>query len=297
MQDIATLPESTISEVPPHVLRRLTARDLAVVDLLHRHKVLTTREITAALFTSSRKAQRRLAILHHLGVVSREPATGQGSSGAQYLYAIASLGHRLRSHEVASTHGRTVLREGAAGRLWPSVSEPQLGATLAVNWFFTGLIQHIRTHPDTRLLRWWSRQRTSATFEPYGIRPDGHGVWQAHGRVVGFFLHVDAGDDDRQLLRQLAAHRNLAAMGIRYLVLLWTRDVARRDQVRGMLAGMWNGEVAVAAADTNSAGRVWYRPGKRRPYALHDLSSGHGSEIAANAGPHPHHDLAYWPPA
>ena len=71
-------------------LRRLTARDHQLLRWLAEHYVLSTDQITTALFPSRRSARLRLAQLHQMEAVSRfvDVTTGSG----QYLYTLGPLG-------------------------------------------------------------------------------------------------------------------------------------------------------------------------------------------------------------
>jgi hypothetical protein len=67
--------------------------------------------------------------------------------------------------------------------------------------------------PGTRLARWWSTTRTAAAFANR-IHPDGHGVWAADGRSIGFYLEYDRGTmDHRRLAAKLEPYRRLHADG------------------------------------------------------------------------------------
>ncbi|GIG63351.1 hypothetical protein Lfu02_77230 [Longispora fulva] len=290
-----TPPTTTAHPRAPH---HVTPRDLAVLELLSEHEVLSTRHIAAVFFPSVRAAQNRLAILHHMDVVSRH-AWGHPRGGqAEYLYSLGPLRALVRPYAANRADLAVVAAAHHDERMWRLVANPGLRSTLAANGLFTALIAHSRNHPATRLARWWSGPRTAAAFARYRIRPDGHGVWQAHGRTVGFFLEGDTGDD-QSLLARLAGYRHLPAAGPRYPVLLWTADPDRRDQVRTLLAREHGPTVAVAAAADEPAGRIWYRPGRRfllgqrRPCQLHELPSDHGPDTAANQARYP--PSAWWP--
>jgi hypothetical protein len=73
--------EVIVSGVPPardgksrddrlyELAARITERDRAICRLLHEHRVLTTSQIEEVAFTSLRKAQERLSLLHGLEIV------------------------------------------------------------------------------------------------------------------------------------------------------------------------------------------------------------------------------------
>ncbi|WP_412538732.1 replication-relaxation family protein [Longispora sp. K20-0274] len=282
----------TMTAAPVGALHRLTSRDLAVLELLAEHEVMSTRQIAAVFFPTVRAAQNRLAILHRLDVVSRH-AWGHPSGGhAEYLYSLGPLRALVRPHAAGRIDPAVVAPAHHDEWMWQLIGSPRLRPTLAANGLFTALIAHSRTHPATRLARWWSGPRAAATFAQYRIRPHGHGVWQAHGRTVGFFLEGDTGDD-QSLLARIAGYRHLSVTGPRYPVLLRTADPDRRDQVRALLTGEPGPTVAVAAAEDDPARRTWYLPGRRflmrerRPCALHELASDHGPDTAVNPGRYP----------
>src|SRR5439155_9853462 len=90
---------------------------------------------------------------------------------------------------VAASRGEPLPRPAAVrdttARLAMSPTLPHL---LAVNGFFVALTAHARTRTDdTRLARWWNEARCRQACGNL-VRPDGHGVWQHGGRVVGWRL-------------------------------------------------------------------------------------------------------------
>jgi hypothetical protein len=114
---------------------------------------------------------------------------------------------------------------------------------LGVNAFFTALAGHARTHPDTRLDRWWSETQCAApgAFAPgliSPIRPDGHGIWtqtDPDGRQlrVAFFLEYDLGGESHQVVRakldRFAAH--VARGGPAWPVLFVLPSLRREEQL------------------------------------------------------------------
>jgi hypothetical protein len=171
-----------------------------------------------------------------------------------------------------------------------------LAHTVGVNQFFVDLIAYSRTHPGTRLTRWWSATRTAAAYGRL-IRPDGHGVWrttshhhpgdQTDGQIdglvagqgdgdvreVGFFLEHDTGTEShRQLTAKLAAYQRLRARGGPDLpVLFWLPTKARESNLHHHLADLpWAGlTIATAARDHAAdaggpAAAVWRIAGNGR---------------------------------
>src|SRR3982751_4818911 len=61
----------TLSVSVADELRRLTPRDLALLDLLGEHRTLTTDQITAVAFTSADRTRKRLVLLYRRRVLDR----------------------------------------------------------------------------------------------------------------------------------------------------------------------------------------------------------------------------------
>jgi len=266
-------------------LRHLTSRDWTLLCSLAEHYVLTTEQITAALFPSQRIAQKRLALLHRIDAVARfrfadtAPHPGAAQRGAlSYLYTLGRLGMLLHPHAytdpdnpAAKSPRSDLERRGRIAR------SPQLNHLLGVNQFFIDLHAHARTHPHTRLARWWSEQHTTAVYSATApVRPDGHGIWQAAGRRVAFFLeHDNATEDLPRVIGKLKAYETLAGSlrGPRHPVLLWVPDRTRETNILRVLAGVPTAmPVATAVHSHQPAGPVWALPADPGPRLhLHEL--------------------------
>ena len=170
---------------------RLTARDLYLAQLLSEHRTLTTAQIAALLFHHPTTARNRLCQLREFGFLDRFRHTMP--HGTQVVCWVPGL---LAARYAALAAGRAAPTPRAV-RLQQDqiVASPNLNHQLGVNQFFTDLIHHTRTHPETRLVRWWSAERTAAAFAGR-IHPDGHGVWRVGADLaqpVGQDGHQDAG--------------------------------------------------------------------------------------------------------
>src|SRR5688500_13709835 len=80
---------SVVHRDPLQAARHLTLRDRLLLSWLAEHYVLTTSQITAALFASRRVAQRRLAVLTRIGAVS--PFRYDSTEADPLLYSIGAL--------------------------------------------------------------------------------------------------------------------------------------------------------------------------------------------------------------
>jgi len=144
------------------------------------------------------------------------------------------------------------------------LTNPQRGHLIGANQFHIDLLAHARTHPDTRLARWWSARRTTAAFAGK-IQPDGHGIWTTAGGQVGYWLeHDQSSEDHGRLIGKLASYRRLRAQGgPGYPVLFWLGSRRRETNLHYRLADHDTHGVIVATAardslDGNSpAGPVW----------------------------------------
>ena len=162
---------------------RLTDRDETLLGWLADHHVLTTPQITRALFGSTGFAQRRLLTLHRAGLIDRFRPLRPGGGAYPWHYVLAHLG----ALHVAAVRDQSPPRPAAtADRIRRIATSRTLDHRLGVNGFFTDLAGHARTHPGTRLERWWSEAQCAApgAFAPgliSPIRPDGHGIWTETG--------------------------------------------------------------------------------------------------------------------
>ncbi|MEV6370107.1 replication-relaxation family protein [Micromonospora musae] len=268
-------------------LRRLTLRDHQLLAWLAEHYLLSTAQIATALFPSERSARLRLATLHYLEAVHRfgDVTTGTGD----YLYTLGPLGavvHPSAYSDPARPDARPP--RTSLERAERIIGSRRLRHLLGVNQLFVDLHAHTRADPSARLLRWWSEQHATAAFALADIRPDGHGIWHAAGRTVGFFLEHDNGTETLPIvLRKLRAYERLAEFGPRYPVLLRVPGRRREAHLLDALAGVPTAmPVATGLHHEHPAGPAWMLasdPGPRR--RLHELPGDHGPD---NTATNPH---------
>ncbi|WP_212992252.1 replication-relaxation family protein [Actinoplanes auranticolor] len=272
-------------------LRRLTPRDHQLLGWLAEHYILSTDQIAAALFPSRRSARLRLAVLQQLEAVTRFVDTTTGNR--QYLYTLGPLGA-----VVYPTQFNDPNRAGARAprtaieRTERIIGSRRLRHLLGTNQLFIDLAAHARAHTGVRLARWWSEQHATAVFARAGVQPDGHGVWVAGGREVGFFLEHDNGTEPLGIvLKKLRGYGQLAAYGPRYPVLLRVPGRRRERHLLDALCGVPTAmPVATGIHGEHPAGESWTLtsdPGPRR--WLHELPSDHGPDNPAT-NPHRYPD-------
>lgn len=268
-------------------IRRLTCRDHQLLDWLAEHYVLTTGQIAAVLFPSIRAARLRLAVLNDLQAVSRFADITTGDR--QYLYTLGPLGAMLHPTQYNDPNqaGARAPRT-AIDRTERIIGSRRLRHLRGTNQLFIDLASYARSHPGHHLDRWWSEQHATAVFARAGIRPDGHGVWAAAGRQVGFFLEHDNGTETlTTVLEKLRGYEQLAAYGPRYPVLLRVPGRRRQRHLLDALAGEHVAmPVATGLHDDHPAGPCWtLSADPQRPRALHELPSDHGPD---NPATNPH---------
>ncbi|MFF5230707.1 replication-relaxation family protein [Dactylosporangium sp. NPDC000521] len=169
----------------------LTDRDHRLLDWLYDHQVLSTVQITAALFNRQDSAQERLLRLYRLRLLERFRSARLASPGWHHVLdqAGVELVAALRGDAVPRRVDITAQRR----RIAASANLPHL---LGVNQFFVDLIAYARRRPDDALLRWWSERQCAAplrfgSVSMHRVRADGHGIYQEGDRRVAFFLELD----------------------------------------------------------------------------------------------------------
>jgi len=263
------------------VSARLSTRDITLAHLLDAHRVLTTEQITSMLFSSQRTCTNRLRLLRQLGFLDRFRPVQHGATNSIWYWIPGPLAARyvaLAREERPPTPKLLGQRQDAI------MASPQLAHLAGANQFFTDLIAHSRTHPGTRLTRWWSAPGTAAALSRR-IHPDGHGVWTTPQAEVGWFLEHDTGSEGHRILvAKLAAYRRLLHDGgPGYPVLFWLPSRARETFLHRQLTATVRAGLVVATAARDSldghgpAGPVWRLAGNGR-HRLHlaDLPSDHG---------------------
>jgi hypothetical protein len=283
--------------VPLSILQvqaRLTGRDRTIIDWLDRHGVLTTAQLTAALFTSPITASHRLAKLRAIGVLDRFHRPFPAGGFGPWHWVIGPLGARIAAAGRDAKPPTPAAVRARHDRLTDSAT---LAHLLGANQFFIDLYAHTRRHPRSRLVRWWSEHETAQRYHRR-IHPDGHALWRDHHRdthgegdndiVVGLFLEYDRGTEQlRRLVAKLDAYDLLAGDGgpaypVLFVLHSAQREAALHDEFARCRS---DGPVPVATAvrspqdprSPSPAGAVWAlvgQAGRRRRLA--ELPCDHG---------------------
>lgn len=260
---------------PVGLLGGLTPRDLYLFDVLEAHRVLTAGQVTALLFPSLDRAQRRLLALTQRGVLTR--FRGYVRPGSQpWRYTLGYPGVEL----LAAAHARRPPSRTAHDlSLTRLARSRQLDHLLGVNGFFTDLAGHAATQPGAQLMTWYSESTTYAVLSErlqIHLRPDGYGRWHDTSGDVGFLLEHDTGSEPlHRLLDKLNGYDEHHHLGL--TVLLHLPSAARETNLHRQAPLARRLPVATTAADLTTgghslAGPVWLPLGDRRRRSLAELA-------------------------
>ncbi|GAA4617207.1 hypothetical protein GCM10023195_76700 [Actinoallomurus liliacearum] len=169
---------------------RLRPRDRWLLEILHEHRVLTTRQIQQLAFPSISTTTHRLLKLWRLRALERfRPAMEVGSSPMHYVLGPAGAAI------LAQRRDKTVAQLGyRLDRALAIAHSDKLTHLVGANGLFTALAAHARTHSGTELVIWWSERRCQKVWGRYA-RPDGYGRWREHHREADFFIEYDTGTE------------------------------------------------------------------------------------------------------
>lgn len=199
----------------------LTARDLAILDLVHRYRYVEARHVRALVGGSDQQITRRLQGLFHNRYVGRygrrERMRTELDPGAPLIaYGLELRGARtLQAH-----HGRIAADTGTAPepvrwkKDYTRRTEWFLEHHLMISDFRCNLELALRETPDTELVTWdqskdtWFRVTVSnARHRTARVAPDAYFVLRDHGDFRYFFLEVDRGTEEhRRLVEKFVAY-------------------------------------------------------------------------------------------
>lgn len=228
---------------------RLGPRDYTLALLLDEHRVLTTAQITAILFGSPYTCRNRLHALRRIGFLDRFVPYRPGRSAAVHWVAGPLAARYAALHLDKRPPSPKALRE----RQDAIVATPQLAHLVGGNQFFVDLLAHTRTHPDTRLARWWAAGHASGGFGGR-VRPDGYGIWTDGHRQVSFVVEHDNNTESHErLAAKITPYRKLRAEGgPGGPVLFWLPTAVREANLHQRLSGVNLGGIVVATAARDS---------------------------------------------
>ncbi|WP_051970820.1 replication-relaxation family protein [Kitasatospora azatica] len=212
--------------------RRLTPRDIWLLEMLQEHTVLTSTHLTDLLTTSRRSVNRRLATLTDLSVLhSFRPHHRPGSAPEHYV--LGPAGANLLAARYATTPAALGWHPEQATR---TMFSPFLAHDLGARTFFTHLTRP--TRPREQLTAWWSEQRCEHLWADLA-HPDGYGHYKGLSGAVSFFLEYDTGTEAlTRLARKLDDYAELATTTrTRPLILFTLHSGARETNLHDRLTG------------------------------------------------------------
>lgn len=275
---------------------RLEPRDYVIALLLTEHQFLTTDQIAAVLFASTRTCRNRLNTLRRLGFLDwfMPVHSRRGRLPVHWVPGPLAVRYVSLYHGEPVPSSRT-LRDARDSHPAVATYPGHLAHTDGIHQFFVDLLVHTRTHPGTRLDRWWSAGTTYQKVN-HNTRPDGHGVWTDGDQQVAFFLEHDMGTETHAVrAAKLVGYHTLGLRGPSWPVLFWLPTSAVEANLHHHLAHRTGGSVDVtvataardhAADNGGPAGPVWALVGgSRERLRLGELPGPVGPAGAYHPGP------------
>ncbi|MER5638873.1 replication-relaxation family protein [Kitasatospora sp. NPDC002227] len=226
----ATTPSNRHRPALAALARRLTPRDIWLLEMLQEHTVLTSSHLTDLLGTSRRSVNRRLATLIGLGVLhSFRPHHRPGSAPEHYV--LGPAGAALLAARYATTPAALGWHPDQATR---TMFSPFLAHDLGARTFFTHLTRP--TRPGEQLTTWWSERRCEHLWADLA-HPDGYGHYTGPYGEFSFFLEYDTGTEAlTRLAGKLDDYAELAnATHTRPLILFTLHSRARETNLHDRL--------------------------------------------------------------
>jgi hypothetical protein len=238
------LSSRALNEQASDLLRKLDARERAVLVAIYEHKVLVTEHLKAMFFGSLRRAQDRLHHLVQRGVIDTwYPPQPRGAGKASGHHTLTENGAQVVASllGIARSELRYVVRDEEDRE-----QDSYLAHRMGVNEFFCALIEAGRANDGHGLAK-WVPERTVRTSGGW-IRPDGFGVYLDSGSALDFYLEYDRGTETtRQLANKLAGYIGVARD--------WTEQGAEHFPCVLIVVPSHRRERVVAAAFADSLAR------------------------------------------
>ncbi|GAA1414381.1 replication-relaxation family protein [Catellatospora coxensis] len=264
----------TNDDIVLRVQSRLTDRDWTLLCWLFDHGVLTTPQVTTALFPSPRTAQQRLLELMQMKVIDRFRPHRPDGGTYPWSYVLAHPGVLL----VASSYGVKPPRPAeTAARRHRLATSRNHAHTAGVNGFFTDLAGHARRNPPTRLLRWDPEPGRSASVY---LQPDGYAEWSEQDTFVALLFEYDTGTEQLSVLtgkieryQEAITYSEAPPWPLLFRLHSARREAALHERISDLHTPV---PVATIAADRLSpaetpADRIWSIPGRRGLHRLIEL--------------------------
>ncbi|GAA5121368.1 replication-relaxation family protein [Haloechinothrix salitolerans] len=279
--------------------RRLTARDMWLIRMLHEHRVLTSIQIAELAFPRLWAANKRLLRLYQWRVVDRfQPHALAGTGTAPMHYVLDVAGAHVLAHEGGISVAELGYRRDRAVGIAYSLT---LAHAVTVNGFFTALAAASRQpEPAGTLTAWWSERRCARYYG--GIaRPDAYGRWRTSaGGELEFFLELDWGTEPPgDMTGKLTSYHRLAeTTAITTPVLFVFPHRARETAARATLQRAHRTLATPAAVPVATASfdidppEYHYDPDAARWLTLHGSGRCGFTDLARTWPRHSRHSLA-----
>ncbi|HCT77017.1 MAG TPA: hypothetical protein DGT23_10590 [Micromonosporaceae bacterium] len=208
-------------------------RDRRLLDLLGKHHVFTTDQVTALEFDNVHTARNRLVLLRKRGILARF-RDGVRPGSEQWRWTLDLIGAAyLAARDGLPTPRLSTIRD----KINALASSPRLSHLLEVNDLFVDLHAHARQHPSAALKTWRSEEECRKITGTLAY-PDGFGVWAEDGKQLSFWLEMDLGSEpNHRLLAKLpgyaALRRETGRTDVAVLIRLHTKG--REDSLHRQL--------------------------------------------------------------
>jgi hypothetical protein len=201
------LSSRALNEQASDLVRRLDARERALLVAIYEHKVLVTEHLKAKFFGSLRRAQDRLRHLAQRELIETwYPPQPRGTGKASGHHTLTESGAQVVASllGIARSELRYVVRDEEDRE-----QDSYLAHRIGVNEFFCALIEAGCANERHGLYK-WVPERTVRTADGW-IRPDSYGVFLHPNGALDFYLEYDRGTETtRQLANKLAGYLGVA---------------------------------------------------------------------------------------
>ena len=266
------MPMHNSNDIPAGLLAALTNIDWQLQGWLAEHHALTEAQIATALFASPARARRRLDTLTAAGLVERfQDLVTENMADEDinpWFYTTGPHGYWQPRYA-----------DGFLDRMWALGGGPQLNELTEVNGFFTSLAGHARTNAGAHLRRWWSAAHTAEVYPQAFMTaeqratqgracPDGHGIWQAEGHIIGLFLHhATSLPSPQEIALARRAYQTVTDVGAAsFAVLYRLPDPATEARFHDLIAAdPPTVTLATTTATGNPAEPIWHITERRMP--------------------------------
>lgn len=199
----------------------LTARDLAILDLVHRYRYVEARHVRALVGGSDQQITRRLQGLFHNRYVGRYGRRERMRTELDPGAPLIAYGLELKGARTLAEHfGRRAADAGAEPepvrwkKEYTRRTEWFLEHHLMISDFRCNLELELRDMPDVELVTWDQSKDTwfhvtipNQRHRTARVAPDAYFALRDHGDLRYFFLEIDRGTEEhRRIVEKFTAY-------------------------------------------------------------------------------------------